>query len=397
MEEMMEFRLVFYMNGTDAINFWGGRSAASPLAYYFHLTNPKEKETKVLLGGSFKFQGLGEFHSDIKDKLEELAEASEPISLPKQLTIKGEHIRISNKAYIYQKIDPLFTQDEHEVFWEATINKIGRFKSEEQKKYRLGTVQMGYDTKRGQRVGEKNCEWRALISKLVRRERPVPKDNCPWKVYNRGKGEQSFWHSSGMPPKLRNNVFVHATTGKWKKFDKSPERKTLTITKVTDVIDDQIKNSHIRESLVHELLKKIAARDGWWVNFEVPVRRGRIDFLINQSRSHHWKVIEVKLRDNPGAVEQLQDYLENIEKEVKKIKNSDDSWNSYFGPLWDGKGKCVKLKGVVLCADPPKETVKEVKEGHHDFDVWIYKFTFNDNKLGIKIWDAITKEPIAEV
>jgi len=374
------------MNGTDAINFWGGRAAASPLAYYFHLTNPKKKKSKVFLSGSFIFQGLGKYHSDIKDKLEG---ASKPISLPKTLTIKGEHIRISEKAYIYQKNDPLFTQADHEVYWEATIDEIGRFTKEEQIGYRLGAVQMGFDTHRGQDNNEKKRPWRALVSKLVRRECPVPKDNCPWKVY-RGSDweERSFWRD-GMPPTLRKNVFVHATTDKWKKFDESPESKTLTITGVTDVIDDQIKNSRIRESLVHELLKKIFARDGWWVNFEVPIREGRIDFLVKQDAAKPWTVIEVKLKDNPKAVEQLHEYIIDIKSEVKNIKDKEASWDdSYFGPLWEGKGQCVKLKGVVLCADPPKETVKEVKDCNYDFDVWTYKYTFNDKKLGIEIWDA---------
>jgi hypothetical protein len=45
------------MNASEAIEFTGGRAAASPLAYYFHL-NKQPKTSKVLLGGSFVFKGL---------------------------------------------------------------------------------------------------------------------------------------------------------------------------------------------------------------------------------------------------------------------------------------------------------------------------------------------------
>jgi hypothetical protein len=53
---MKEFRLVSYMNASEAIDFTGGRAATSPLAYNFQLNKHKRK---VFLGGSFKFNGLG--------------------------------------------------------------------------------------------------------------------------------------------------------------------------------------------------------------------------------------------------------------------------------------------------------------------------------------------------
>lgn len=135
---MKEFRLVFYMNGSDAIDFWGGRAAASPLAYSFHLN--KQTKSKVFLGGSLKFIGLGKYGALIKDELES---APKPISLPTSLSIDGEPIRISNKAYIYQNSDPLLTQAEHEVHWEATINALGRFTPEDREEHMLGALSVG--------------------------------------------------------------------------------------------------------------------------------------------------------------------------------------------------------------------------------------------------------------
>ena len=165
--QMKEFRLVLYMNGSDAINFWGGRAAASPLAYCFHIN--KQKNGKVLLGSPFVFQGLGEYGELIKDELEN---DSGPISLPKQLTIKGEHIRVSKKAYIYQNNDPLFTQAEQEVYWEATIDKIGRFTQKEKQNWRLAAVQIGSDPSRGRPDDKRENKWQALASKLVRFRAP---------------------------------------------------------------------------------------------------------------------------------------------------------------------------------------------------------------------------------
>jgi len=388
-----EFRLVFYMNATDAINFWGGRAAASPLAYCFHIN--EHKKSKVFLGGAFQFKGLGKYKAFIKDELER---ASKPISLPLKRNFKNrEQICISNKAYIYQNNDPLFTQAEHKVYWEATIDQIGnRFTQKTQREHTLGAVRIGLNTNSGQNRDEKRDKWQALVSELVRREIPVSKDKdkCPWKVYGR-KDEQPFWGDSGMPSISRNNAFVHATTDEWRKFDESPDSKILTITNVTDVIDDQIKNSRIRESLVHELLKKIFARDGWWVNFEVPIRGSRIDFLVKRNADDPWKVIEVKLKDNPGAVEQLHDYINKIVKDVRK--NKDDS---YFWPLWNGRGwkrkGCTKPKGVVLCAVPGTEILKEVEGCNYDYDVWTYQYKFKDYKLGIEIRDARSKKLIAK-
>lgn len=377
---MKEFRLVFYMNASDAINFWGGRAAASPLAYYFHLN--KQPKTKIFLGGPFRFIGLGKYKTLIKDELEK---ASKPVSLRKPLSIDG--ISISNKAYIYQNNDPLFTQAENTVYWEATIDKIGKcFTRKERKKHTQGAVKIGLATRTGRDREENNEQWRALISGLARLKLPVQKDNCPWKVYGGNGKPRRFWRDNGMPSIPRNNAFVHLTPRQWKKFDKSAKSNPLRATRVTD---DQIKNTRIRESLVHELLKMIFAREGWWVNFEVPVRGGRIDFLVKRSASDPWTVIEVKLGDNPDAVEQLHTYIEAIRRDVKKHKA-----DSYFWPLWEGGRRCTKPKGVVLCAAPGNDTLKEVNDNNYDFHVWTYKYTSEHNTLGIEVLDAKSKRRI---
>jgi hypothetical protein len=219
-----------------------------------------------------------------------------------------------------------------------------------------------------------------LVTALKRWESPVDKHNCPWKVYGPDGQERDFWDDNGMPSIQRGNAFVHATALEWKTFDKSTKSKTLTITEVTDC---QIRNNRIRESLVHELLKMILAREGWWVNFEVPINGGRIDFLVRQSATHPWTVIEVKLGDNPDAVEQLHTYIKHIKRDVKRNKG-----DSYFWPLWDGGKRWTKPKGVVLCAYPSTETVHEVKVCNYGYEVWTYEYNCEDNKLGMVIRDS---------
>ena len=201
--------------------------------------------------------------------------------------------------------------------------------------------------------------------------------------------ERSFWRDE-KPSIPRQNAFVHATTNEWKKFDKLAKRKTLDITQVADAL---IKNNRIHESLVHEMLKMMFAKEGWWVNFEVPILRGRIDFLVKQGFTdrYPWRVIEVKLEDNPKAVDQLHTYIDDIKSEVRKIK---DPYDSYYWLLCKGQGKCVKLKGVVLCADPGTETREEARK--YDYDVWTYKYTFKGKSIGIRIKNAKTGNPYSQ-
>ena len=124
------------------------------------------------------------------------------------------------------------------------------------------------------------------------------------------------------------------------------------------------------------------ARKGWWVNFEVPIRKGRIDFLVKRSIADPWRVIEVKLQDNPDAVEQLHTYIKDIKRDVRDHKE-----HSYFWPLWNGRRRCKILKGVVLCAYPGKDTLKEVKHRHYGYAIWTHEYRSKDNKLRLIIRD----------
>jgi hypothetical protein len=383
---MKEFRLVFYMNATEAIDFIGGRAAASPLAYYFYLNRPKHKE--VILSGSFRFIGLGRYQWGIKEHLDRLQENSEGIKLPQKFRIGREEIRISDRADIYQNADPLFSQAERQVYWKATIESIGQFKRGFRDRVTLGAVRIGGKTYYMQnRNDDDDQQWCALVSELARLKKPVDKDLCPWKVYGGNSHERNFWNDRGLPSIPRNNVFVHQTGGKWAKCDASDARKKLDIKGVTNF---QIRHTRIRESLVHELLKMTFAREGWWVNFEVPISDGRIDFMVKPNRPKaDWTIIEVKLEDNPNAVDQLHTYIQNIVTDVRAHPH-----NSYFWPLWKGGRKCIKPKGVVLCAAPGDETRDEVKASRYGFDVWTYKYSFRDNMIGLVIRDAKTNKLI---
>jgi hypothetical protein len=385
MTSMNEFRLVLYMNGNDAIDFHGGRAAASPLAFHFHLR--KRKQTKVFLGGSFIFQGLGKYWDCIKGQLDD---APKPIKLPKILTTNsGERICVSNKAYIYQNNDPLFTQTEHEVYWQATIDTISNsFTRRERSKFTLPAVAIGQHTPWSQKRKNHDEHWRAIVSQLIRLERPVPKQDCAWKVYGANGHPKNFWAHNDMPSIPHMNAFVHATANEWKQLDNWSETYTIDI---TDISEYKILNTRIRESLVHELLKLMFASEGWWVNFEVPTGEGRIDFLVKKTIAdkHPWTLIEVKLEDNPNAVTQLHTYIMSIQNEVRKPR-----MNSYFWPLWIGKGRCRAIRGVVLCAAPGTETVEEIRACRYGYDVWTYHIEIRNNALKMVVKDAATHTQI---
>jgi hypothetical protein len=382
---MKEFRLVQYMNAGESRDFTGGRSAASPLASYFHLKKQR-KHKGVFPGGTFHLRGLGKYRSPISEALEAEARAADkPIKLPwhlpkKYLPKNAEPICISKTAYIYQTEDPLFSGHSCGIYWVAIIDAIGKGKSfEHPGRYMLNALKIGCEARGYSIAPAEDDEWIALVSDL----KPVrdPIDLSSLKVYA-GKGHECCFENR----KGRRNAFVHLTAGsKW-----PPIRIDMLYTEnarnVRNIIHDQIMNNRIHESLVHEMLKIMFAEAGWWVNFEVRTGSGNIDFLVKRSRAdrHPWTVIEVKLRDNPDAVEQLRRYIEAIQGDVKYHASN----SSHFALLWDGGKRCTKLKGVVLCSYPGKETLEEVKRAHRPYDVWTYKYRFTHGRLGIKVWDA---------
>lgn len=90
--------------------------------------------------------------------------------------------------------------------------------------------------------------------------------------------------------------------------------------------------------------------------------------------------------DNPDAVRQLRDYLQGTTRDVRK--NKDDS---YFWPLWAGAGRCKKMRGVVLCQFPGKETKQEVKFRRLPYEVWTYRYNKNGDHLGMEVRDTNNK------
>lgn len=375
---MKEFRLVIYMNAPDSRGFYGGRGAASPLAYYYHLLN---KKPKVFLGGPIVLQGLGKYHGFVKDALEK---NSKPLKLPKDVYCDGEDIRISDTAFIYQNDDPLLRTSESGIYWTGKIDALELregFSKEDQKEFTLDAVKIGREEYAGEHDETPRKEYSVLASRLVKLTEPLLKDHPPpLMVYGGSNRERMFWGNNGKPTIPRHNAFVHMTTGEWRKYDKKLkllEEKKIDFWKL---IDSQIKNTHISESLVHELLRIMFAREGWWVNYEMPTgekSRGRIDFLIKRTRKDDWRLIEVKLRDNPDAVTQLRGYIKAIRRDVR-----DNGEDSHFWLLWNGGKRCKPIKGVILCV-PGGGTTREARKA--GYEVWTYKYTRKDSLLGIEV------------
>ena len=393
---LKEFRLVAYMNAPESRGFYGGRSAASPLAYYYHTL----KYSKVILGGSIIFKGLGKYYSFIKGHLEKKGFLD---NLPTKIDCNGEKVIFSDVGYIYQNFDPLFTHIRNGIFWQYTIEKIVREKrlDEEKKRYLLSSTRIAKEEYINMKEIKKGS-WKALVSNFQRLKSPLTferEHGKILKIYDGNNYECNFYKNCGTPSLPRNNAFVHLKTGfRWSEFDRKQEFMSKTKLSPTEIIDDQIKNNHIHESLVHEMLKVLIAEKGWYINFELPVKgkkkKGRIDFLIKKTPNHAdpWSVIEVKLGDNPDAVEQLSGYIDSIRDMVR------DYEHTYYDMLWDGK-KVKEIKGVILCADPASDETIE-KANANNFDVWTYNFVLKQKskqpRLGIKIFDAKNRRCILE-
>ena len=388
---MKEFRLVIYMNAPDSRGFFGGRGAASPLAYYCHLANNKRKNRKVFLGGSIVLKGLGKYHSFVKDAF---GVDSNPVKLPLLIRCDHEQIIISDKAFVYQNDDPLLTTSESGIYWKAKIEAIGPREnfSDEEGRFTLDAVKIGLKEYMGKFDETRDKELVVLASRLDKMTHPIDKDNSPQlMVYGGSHRERRFWGNNGKPTSRRRNAFAHMTRREWQRFDKSAKAKEVNIRKL---IDSQIKHCHIRESLVHEMLKIMFASKGWWVNYELPIRGkegGRIDFLIKWDHDDDWRLIEVKLDDNPTAVTQLRGYIEAIKDDVRRLGE-----DSHFWLLWNGRKRCKKIKGVIVCGPGDRTVTKARNAG---YDVWTYKYNVErkSSQLGIEVRDATSKKLILKV
>jgi hypothetical protein len=185
------------------------------------------------------------------------------------------------------------------------------------------------------------------------------------------------------------------TSREWRKYDGEAKFAKAKEVNIRELIDSQIRHTHINESLVHEMLRIMFASEGWWVNYELPISYelpirdkmgGRIDFLVKRDRDDDWRLIEVKLRDNPDAVKQLRGYIEAIKRDVQKHREE-----SLFWLLWNGRNGCKKIKGVIVCG-PGDRTVKEARKA--GYDVWTYKYDLKASRLGIELREATNNKTL---
>lgn len=168
--DLKVFRLALYMNTGESSKFVGGKAAASPLAYYYHLL----KNKKVILGGQIFFNGLGLYHTYVKDFFVE----NEIVCLPQVIDCDGEKIVISDIGYIYQNRDPLFSYHKNGIYWQSKIDKICKRKTlaeNERKLYFLNSYRIGleeyYD--KDNRENGKIKEWKVVVSDLKMLRFPI--------------------------------------------------------------------------------------------------------------------------------------------------------------------------------------------------------------------------------
>jgi hypothetical protein len=322
-----EFRLVMYVNASESVGFWGGRAAASPLAYYYHAKN----DGKVFLGGKIKRIGFGKYKHYISEYFEE----NENFHLPAKIDCHDEEVILSNIGYFYQNKDPLFRRLGKGIYWQYTIDRIGKsktFTEQELSEYTLSSVVIGDENKEDRNNSE---AWKALVSDLMLLKNPIKGDGDNWnsfKLYDGKNRKVNFYKNDGNKKDSRNNGFIHLGNEiRWKGFDNSQNYEVEAELRPIKIIDSNIKNTRINESLVHEAIKALAAEKGWFINSEKGTGKGgRIDFLIKKSETDPFTVIEVKLLDRPDAVKQLDKYIKDITSKVKLYKTNSDYYS-----LWD--------------------------------------------------------------
>jgi len=376
-------RPVIYMNGGESRDFWGGRSAASPFAYACDLQRRSKgkgrRKGKVFLGGGIVLRGLGKYHDPIKKALEK---AGKPLKFgPRGYPVHcddGESVWISNKVLIYQKDDPLLGTGKGGICWAATIKALGArkcFSDAEWERFRLTACKIADEEcpERRRWEDESNRTFEILVSDVEQLEDPLGRDNSTeFQVFaRRGTGrKRGFWDGTGTPAFRRSGAFVHIRARGWAEFDER-KLKTAKWVGVEKRIDGLIKHNRIRESLLHTMLKVLFAKEGWWVNYEIPVKAGRIDFLVKRNRHDDWRVIEVKLRDKRDASAQLRSYMSAIRKEVQKSSRK-ERWDTHFELLKRGKRQCKHITGVILCEKGEEEECE--RNRRREVEVWTYKY-----------------------
>ena len=80
-------------------------------------------------------------------------------------------------------------------------------------------------------------------------------------------------------------------------------------------------------------------------------RKGRYDFLIR--KDDKFLAFEFKLDDDPGAAQQLEEYIDSISKKHSIPKH--------------------KIQGYIVCGNPSKETLNEANLSNRNYQVKTYK------------------------
>lgn len=366
----IEFRLVVSLQSrAEAKGYWAGPLAGMGLGYYFH----EKKNGNVILDVGIKRAGFGTYYPN-KGKWNYLIK-----NIGKSIECNRRKIFISKTGYIYENAEKAIT-------WQFDLKKIIEIEEKYKKicvssrlwkeyeskylKYFPGAIQIVKKEKRGKNP----TGYKPIVSGLKMLKIPMTEDSKQANKFQRYEKIGNDKKVSFFPkPYQGANFFIC----EWPQIK---EKKLYKIKNAADLIDNKIRHFRIRESLVHECIKILCAEKEWYANWELQVKgrgkdRGRIDFLIKQEQKNSpWIIMEIKLGDNPNAVEQLQNYYERI----KKYHQNTNDEKGYFGML---KGKKRKeVKKVVLCQDV-NETKKEAKGT--EIEVWKYEFFRHKKSRGV--------------
>lgn len=375
-DEDKKYRLVLFVNPNAAIDFFGGRTVASPLAFYYF----SKKKGKVVWGDSIK--RVGGYTEKGGFGISELREIAEKKGSDEILIsdLEKEGYNVSEFGYIYQPFDPAM-DSVCGVAWEFKIDQFVKGVLKIYEKYRLPASQIGVNEDRKCWCNHSdrytNQEWLIILRDIkMLKTRIIPENQRSFGFKVGGnyffKSDDKWDLSCGVRP-----TWIHLERSK-KWPGEYVEESELSC---SSIVTQEILNNHIHESLIHEILKVLFVREGWYMNYEMPVtyeengvekRAGNIDFLIKQSENYPWRVIEVKLADNPNAIEQLKEYMIGIKKNVRKIKMMEGVADSHFWLIAGGKkGSIKQIEGIILCPENAKdETEKEAKK--ENIKVWTY-------------------------
>jgi hypothetical protein len=359
-----------------------------------------KKKGKVVWGDTIRrMSGHPELGISSLDKIANESDVIQVSDLNKQLEEP-----ISKFGYIYQPFDPAMDSVSG-IAWEFKIDKFIKKSAEHRTvksfkaNYNLPAELMGAgECKKCWRGRERSDqdEWSVILSGMRMLKVPIRPDNQKEFGF---KVKKDFFYKSDYKHILswgRGPAWVHLERGKGWPNEYTNEKRLSR----QSVVTQEILNTHIHESLIHEILKVLFVNAGWYMNYEMPVkykengkkRRGRIDFLIKQSNDIPWQVVEVKLADNPDAIRQLANYLRGLRDEIRKIKDCGDS--NFCLLAGTRKGTVKKLEGIILCPKEAKhEIIEEVKKQKRKFKVWMYSLDIPKKlTISFKVWDETSHQ-----